>query len=213
MSTVKQQKKPDSQPSKAKTTKKPATKRKAAKTTARRWDVLSAFKDYVSDQTISLADISKKYGVSLKVVKEESSRSGWQEARQNVTEMAMKNFQDEQAREIASANERHVKLYRSAQEIASRTIDAMLSDMVPLDGDLSEEEMRRGDILPEPKMLSAAVHSLKQAIDGERTVFGLPTIMTGQSDKNGNDKTPIAVNLTDAVELAERMLKDAGEPV
>lgn len=133
-------------------------------------DWLAAREYYLSDATASYTDVSKKFGVSLKAVKDRGAKEGWLELRQNLSEKAYENFQKKLLRTKEAAQDRHLLQFQNLQALINKRVIAISSDKVQ-----DAQELRR---------LASA---LKDSVMGERIVLGLPTSVGSITDPEGND--------------------------
>lgn len=139
-----------------------------AQTTKINW--LEARQMYLGDETVSYADIAKKFGVALKTVSERGKKEGWLKLRQNLSEKAFDNFQKKLLKVKESAQDRHLQQFQNLQALINKSIQAIAQQEQP-----DALELRR---------LSGA---LKDSVMGERVVLGLPTNVGSITDPEGND--------------------------
>lgn len=78
-------------------------------------DWLKAKTEYVSDPTLSLKDIAKKYGVSETVTEERASKEKWVELRRTTLEKAGERLGEKLPETIAEINARHARMGRTLQ--------------------------------------------------------------------------------------------------
>lgn len=149
--------------------KKPA-KKPIKKTTARatKIDWSEPLQDYLSDATLTLADLAKKYKVSARVVEEHASKEGWGGLRTRLGEQATNMMLKRLATKKASANDRHLSNYTTLTMKVMLAIDKLSDETDP------------GDIV-------ALAKALKVAQDGERVVLGLPTSVNTITGKDGDN--------------------------
>lgn len=133
-------------------------------------DWIDARQTYLADETVSYADISKQYKVSLTTVKERGAKEGWPKLRQNLTEKAFDNFQKKLLKTKEQAQDRHLQQFQNLQALINKSIMAIAKQEQP-----DALELRR---------LSGA---LKDSVMGERVVLGLPTNVGSITDPEGND--------------------------
>lgn len=149
--------------------KKPAKKAKKTTRSANRkptykWDVVAAEKLYLSDTTVSLQDIADKFGVTKKTVGEYAKKHEWTKRRQNVAEKGLEKFEDQHAELISTTNEEHLRLFKNARNIAYNNLVKV-----------SKQAGEQGII--DVKELNGNIYGMSKAIEGERMVLGLPTVI------------------------------------
>lgn len=156
--------------------KKPA--KKAAKKTrsanskpAYTWDVVEAEKLYLSDNTVTYESLAKKYGVAKRTVQRYATQHTWPERRQSVTEKGLETFQDKHAALIAETNDDHLRIFKNSRNIAYNN--------------LVKISKKAGDGIIDVKELNGSIAAVTEAVKGERTVLGLPTLI--QSFGPGKD--------------------------
>lgn len=164
-----------------------------------KWDVISAEKEYLSDVRLSYDDIAKKYGVGKQAVQRYGTKNGWSERRQQVVDKGLEKFENKQADIISEANERHLKLYKNMQSAGNGALVFILKDSKDATGKMTR--------MPDVKDMSGAAHVLKQGIEGERTVLGLPTMIQGFGDQNGEKDIATWTDLMLAVMEADKNAK------
>lgn len=140
--------------------------------TPKKTDWLEAQKYYLLDSTVTLADVAKKFGVSNTTVEKRASDEGWVNLRKSIGENALLQFSKELAAKKAVANDRHLKAFQKATDAADKMLDT--PGMTP-------------------KELQAAVGALKNAIEGERVVLGLPTSVSVHQDPDGKPVVPVTI--------------------
>lgn len=169
---------------------KPARKTTDRINTTHKWDVVAAEKEYVEDHTISLSKIAQKYGVNVRTVSRHAKLRDWTKRRQEAINEGLDEHKENHKKLITETNERHLKLYRSAQNAAAAGL-------------------KRGHDSKDIKEVTSSIFALKSAIDGERTVLGMPTLIKKEADQDDAATKPI--NLIEAAERAEELLREAGE--
>ncbi len=160
------------------------------------WDVIAAEKEYLSDSRVSYSAISKKYGVTLRTVQRYATSHEWPKRRQNVVEKGLEKFEDEQAKIISESNQRHISLFKNGQTAANTALVRIL------------KAAKKDTDIPDMKDLSKAIYSLSEAIKGERTVLGLPTMI--QSFGGGKDAEKEVATWADILASVEEARRDAG---
>lgn len=166
------------------------TKGKSQKASNYKWDVVAAEKEYIENHTLSYQDIAQKYGVDKRTVSRYAQQHDWTARRQDAINSGLEKHKTEHAELISQTNERHLKLWRSAQNGAAAAV-------------------KRAHDTKDTKNLASAVFSLKQSIEGERTVLGMPTLI--RKDADDDDEALLPANFIDAAKAAEEMLREAGE--
>lgn len=134
--------------------KKPAAKKAPVRATKIDWS--EPLQDYLSDATVTLAELAKKYKVSTRVVEEHAAKEGWGGLRTRLGEQATNLMLKRLATKKASANDRHLSNYTVLTQKIMLSIDKISDDSDP------------GDIM-------SLARALKVAQDGERVVLNLPT--------------------------------------
>jgi len=135
------------------------------------WDVVEAEKLYLSDTKQSYETLAKKYGVSLTTVQRYGTKHGWPERRQNAVEKGLETFQDKHAALIAETNDDHLRIFKNSRNIAYNN--------------LVKISKKAGDGIIDVKELNGSIAAVTEAVKGERTVLGLPTLI--QSFGPGKD--------------------------
>lgn len=153
----------------SKAVKKPAKKAKKTTRSANRkptytWDVVEAQKLYISDSKQSYASIAEKYGVNKKTVEDYAKKHEWVKLRQNTVEKGLDNFKDKHAQIISETNDEHLRIYKNARNIAYNNLVK-----------ISKAAGENGTI--DVKELNGSIYGISKAIEGERTVLGLPTVI------------------------------------
>lgn len=161
----------------------------------RKWDVVEAEKLYLSDNTVSYADLAKKYGVAKNTIQRYATLNKWPERRQNMVENGITQFEDEHAKLIAETNDQHLEYYKNMQKAGNAALLHELEQCTGKDGKLTSS--------PDIKQLQGAASVLKMGIDGARLVLGLPNVIQGFADKNGNEKESTWVEIIRAIQEAD----------
>ena len=146
--------------------KKPAAKKAPARPTKIDWS--EPLQDYLSDATITLKELAKKYKVSQRVVEEHAAKEGWGGLRSRLGEQATNLMLKRLATKKASANDRHLSNYTTLTQKIMLSIDKLSDESDP------------GDIVSLAK-------ALKVAQDGERVVLNLPTNINSITGKDGDN--------------------------
>lgn len=153
------------------------------------WDVVRAERDYITNPSLTLQDIAKKYGVNKRTVSRYSIISEWTRKRRECSERGLEKSVEKHADLIAERNEKHMALWRSAQNAASSA-------------------MVRAHKANNTKEVATAIYALQTAIDGERKTLGLPTVINKTDDTKSDKKEDL--NLVEAARRAEKLLKEKG---
>jgi len=161
----------------SKAAKKPAKSSKKKTRSANRkptytWDVVEAQKLYISDSKQSYKSIADKFGVNKKTVEDYAKKHEWVKLRQNTVEKGLDNFADKHAALISDTNEEHLRLFKNARNIAYNNLVKV-----------SKQAGDNGII--DVKELNGNIFGMSKAIEGERMVLGLPTVI--QSFPNPKD--------------------------
>jgi len=158
-----------------------------------KWDVINAEKDYLSDTTMSYKQIAEKYKINVRTVENYAKANNWVERRFELGKKGLEKFEDSQAELISKTNQEHIKMFKNARNI------------------VYNEMIKHATIAgknPIPiKDLNGIVFALSKAIDGERTVLGLPTEIRGVKEADGEKDMASWTDLMLAVMEAD---KDAG---
>lgn len=193
--------------------KKPKSSSTPKKSTARKTKVdwLEVKKEYLSDSTTSYRSLAKKYGVSFTTLEKRANREGWSELRQELVEKAEEAFKEKLLKTKSEANNRHLTHYQNIQAIANKSINEMANKNYLLDkaGNLYLD--RRGNPVQRPINpfeLEKLAKAMKEAINGERVVLGLPTSVSAITDTEGNDVW--GKGLSEMVKAAERVIAENG---
>lgn len=194
---------------KAKTT---TPKKKAvAKSGPKKIDWYEARKTYLADNTLSYADIAKKYAVSKKAVTDIASRESWPNLRQDLSEKAFSDFTQKLLDTKSEAQSRHLQHWQNLQALANKSIIdiAERNYFTNKAGHLVLDA--NNNPIPRPINtfeLEKLAKALKIAIDGERVVLGIPTSVSALSDPEGNS---VWSGFSDMVKAAEKVLSDNGQ--
>lgn len=170
-------------------------------------DWFEARKRYLSNSTVSYADIADEFGVSKTSVEARARSEGWVELRQELGEKAFNELTEKLVNIKTTANDRHLKHYQNLQAIANMSIQDM--------AERSFERDRKGRIIiidgkPIPKPvnpfeLEKLAKALKTSIDGERVVLGLPTSVSALTDSSGGD---VWSGLADLFKEADKVIEE-----
>ncbi len=156
------------------------------------WSVVR--NEYLQDSTVSYSDLAKKYGVSLKSVKDHGAADGWPALRQNLSEKAFEAFTHKLLGQKSDAQERHLRHYQNIQALANKSIAALdQANYYTEKGKLVLVDGKPVEIPPDPYSLKALAQAIKLGIDGERVVLGLPTAVTGLTDGEGKKLQAVAI--------------------
>lgn len=178
---------------------------------AKKVDWNKARADYLTDSTLSLQDIADKYSVSKKAVSNKASVEGWSKLRQKFAEKAFEDFQNKLVDEKSKAQNRHLIQYQNLQAIINRGIEAFSKGSYYTD--------KKGNLIvgkdklpiprpPDAKQLEALSKAAKIAMDGERTVLGLPTNVQGLTDGKGDS---VWTGFSDMVKAARKVKEEAAK--
>lgn len=179
----------------SKPAKKPAKKSKKSTRSANRkptytWDVVEAEKLYLSDSKQSYQSIADKFGVTKTTVERYAKQHEWVKRRQSVVEKGIKTFEDKQAELISETNEEHLRIFKNTRNI-------LYNEIVKN----AKGESTKADI----KLLGNAVYAMGKAIEGERTVLGLPTVIQQHDDgSKGADNEATWADILASVEEARK---------
>lgn len=166
--------------------KKPAAKKTVARPTKIDWS--EPLQDYLSDATITLKELAKKYKVSQRVVEEHAAKEGWGGLRSRLGEQATNLMIKRLASKKAKANDRHLSNYE------------VLTAKIMLSVDKISDESDPGDIM-------ALARALKVAQDGERVVLNLPTNINSITGKDGDN---VWSGFADMMKAAKEVLDGEG---
>jgi len=133
-------------------------------------DWIKAREFYLSDASVSYADVAKEFGVSKVSVENRGKKDDWVKLRQSLGEKAFDNFQKKLLKTKEAAQDRHLQQFQNLQALINKSIQAIAQQAQP-----DALELRR---------LSGA---LKDSVMGERVVLGLPTNVGSITDPEGND--------------------------
>lgn len=175
-----------SAPKKKVVKKKPVAKKAPVRATKIDWS--EPLQDYLSDATVTLAELAKKYKVSTRVVEEHAAKEGWGGLRTRLGEQATNLMLKRLATKKASANDRHLSNYTVLTQKVMLSIDKISADSDP------------GDIVSLAK-------ALKVAQDGERVVLGLPTSVNTITGKDGDN---VWSGFADMMKAAKEVLDGEG---
>lgn len=192
----------------------PAKKKpKSSKGGPRGIDWYQLRKEYLSDNTVTYADLAKKYKVSKTTIGNRAIKEKWTELRQDLNESAYNEFKQNLLDEKSNAQSRHLQHWRNLQALANNSIQDMADRLYYTDkaGNLILDKNDKP--IPRPINtfeLEKLAKSLKIAIDGERVVLGIPTSVSALSDPEGDS---VWSGLADLIKGADEVLKEHGESV
>lgn len=191
----------------------PVKKKATARKTKVDWLIVR--KEYLTDSTSSYRTLAKKYGVALKTLQDRATREGWSELRQDLSEKAFNEFTQKLLDTKSEAQNRHLQHYQNLQALANRSIQEMAEHSYYTDkkGNLILLEDKNGKPTPVPRPLNPfalekLAKALKDAINGERVVLGLPTSVSALTDSEGGN---VWSGFSDMVKAAEKVLAENGE--
>lgn len=191
----------------------PVKKKATARKTKVDWLVVR--KEYLTDSTSSYRTLAKKYGVSLTTLERRAKSAGWAELRQELGEKAFNDFTQKLLDTKSEAQNRHLQHYQNLQALANRSIQEMAEHSYYTDkkGNLVLIEDKNGKPQPipmplNPFALEKLAKALKDAINGERVVLGLPTSVSALTDSEGGN---VWSGFSDMVKAAEKVLAENGE--
>lgn len=198
------------------TKKNPKTvKTSSSKAGPKKVDWYEARKVYLSDNTISYSDIAKKFGVSKKAVTDIASKESWPSLRQDLSEKAFNEFTQKLLDTKSEAQARHLQHFQNLQGLANRSIMEMAETNFFRDkrGNLVTIKDKDGKERPIPRPinpfeLEKLAKALKDAINGERVVLGLPTSVSALTDPEGGN---VWSGFSDMIKAAERVLAENGQ--
>lgn len=181
-------------PTQSKTTKKKTETKKTATRVRRKqwtysWDVVSAQKQYVLNHRETYATIATQYGVSESMVAKFASENQWSKLREELIESGHAQFEEKHRQIIAETNDRHLKLYKNMIAAGNNAMARIVAIA--------------GKNVPDVKELRLAAMTLKDGIEGERTVLGLPTMIMKSDKPQAGDNG--VLTLTDFIEQAEQL--------
>lgn len=167
------------------------TKRKKTAVPTYKWDVVQAEHEYVTDSKMTILGIAKKYGISNRTVSIYAAKHEWTEKRKVCMDRALEKTMDEHAKMISERNTAHLGMWRNAQIAAMNSLKR------------ADSQKKTGDV-------TKSIYALQAAIDGERKTLGLPTVINKTSEPT-DDQERDTLNLVEAAERAEQLLKEADE--
>lgn len=167
------------------------TKRKKTAVPTYKWDVVQAEHEYVTNSKMTILEISKKYGISNRTVSIYAAKHEWTEKRKVCMDRALEKTMDEHAKMISERNTAHLGMWRNAQIAAMNSLKR------------ADSQKKTGDV-------TKSIYALQAAIDGERKTLGLPTVINRNADPS-DDQERDTLNLVEAAERAEQLLKEADE--
>ncbi len=187
------------------------TKPKSTKGGPRNIDWYEVRKEYLQDSSITYELLAKKYKVSKTTIGNKALAENWTELRQDLNEKAFTKFTEKLLDTKSSANSRHLQHWQNLQALANNAIIDMAerryytnkAGHLVLDKD--------NNPIPTPIntfALEKLAKALKDAINGERVVLGLPTSVSAITDPQGNS---VWSGFSDMVKAAEKVLSDNGQ--
>ena len=191
----------------------PVKKKATARKTKVDW--LTVRKEYLTDSTSSYRTLAKKYGVRTTTLERRAKAESWAELRQELGEKAFNDFTQKLLDTKSEAQNRHLQHYQNLQALANRSIQEMAEHSYYTDkkGNLILLEDKNGKPQPIPRPLNPfalekLAKALKDAINGERVVLGLPTSVSALTDSEGGN---VWSGFSDMVKAAEKVLAENGE--
>ena len=168
-------------------------------------DWLQAKMMYVQNNTMSYADIAKRFGVSTRQVQRRGSEENWVECRQDVVNSAEIKILENTIDEMAATNDRHRKLYRNIQSM----IHTYMKIINQHNKAMVEKAKKEGKVvnpknLYNPMNLHYLTQVLVSAIEGERVTLDLPTVVVAQPGYKLNPEieyTPETEELIKSLEI------------
>lgn len=195
--------------------KKPATTKKASssKSGPKNIDWYEARKLYLTDNTISFAEIAKIVGTSKTAVGNKAKAEDWTSLRQDLNEKAFNQFAEKLLDVKSQANSRHLQHWQNLQALANNSIQEMADRSFERDkaGKLvlwTNPTTKQREPIPvplNPFALEKLAKTVKIAIDGERVVLGLPTSVSALSDPEGNS---VWSGFADLMKEADRVIEE-----
>jgi hypothetical protein len=157
-------------------------------------DWFAARQDYLLDNTISYADIAKKYNCTKNAVLARAKSENWPELRRSLAETAFEDFKLKLLDQKAQAQSEHLISYQNMRALANRAVVEMSRHHYARDryGNLITTKLKDGTIEPVPAPmnpfeLEKLAKALHQAIVGERIVLGMPSSVSAITDGKGDD--------------------------
>lgn len=178
-------------------------------------DWYEARKLYLSDSTESYSTIAKKFKVSKKAVEDRAKKESWANLRQDLGEKAFNDFTTKLLDTKTEAQNRHLQHFQNLQGLANRSIMEMAETNFFRDkkGNLITIADKNGKERPIPRPinpfeLEKLAKALKDAINGERVVLGLPTSVSALTDTDGGN---VWGGFSDMIKAAEKVLAEDGQ--
>lgn len=148
------------------------------------WKALK--KEYVTDPTLSYADLAKKYGTSKNTVERHASKDKWVKSRQTVGEKAEAKAMEKAVDQLSEINIRHTSTYKAMQNLLAKNLTALIEYT-----DSVTRRAKAANRAPTPaelntmSQLNFLTQAFRTALDGERITVGLPTTVTqNKTDMN-----------------------------
>lgn len=164
---------------------KATNKTKAKKTSAKKgqiqkridWAPIKA--EYISNAESTFSSLAAKYKVSKSAVQKRAQKEKWAELRQSSSETTTEEIIKQRREAVLDANKRHTMYSQLAQKVAYESIvalnDPLVRQLRSKDGTPIFDQDQKPVIAPvDGEALSQYTRSLKQAIEIERNVLGLP---------------------------------------
>jgi hypothetical protein len=120
-------------------------------------DWLAIYNHFISSDTITLVECSKKFGINLDYVRQKSAKEGWVTKKLQVRQNSLALIEKRTANEIAKRNEAHIKQARLLQATALESI--------------AEKGLR-------PETFDVARKALEVGQKLERTALGMDKVST-----------------------------------
>jgi hypothetical protein len=128
----------------------------------------------------SLRDLAAKYKLNESALFRQSANGNWPGKRSELIAKIQQKAIEFKAKEIDEANNRHLRRWRWVQTIAMFKVKDYETEMQTYRKEISEAKTQKAkNKLKEPSIykFEKIVSVLKTAIEGERVVLGLPTIV------------------------------------
>jgi hypothetical protein len=150
----------------------------------------------------SLRDLAAKYDIGESSIMEKSTRENWVIKRSETIAQIEQLAIQKRANDVAEANSAHLTKWRRLQNLANRLLNSFESRLNVFDNALKELEALKDSSdeavikklkevhHPGAAELNIIASTLKVAIEGERIVLGLPTIVS-KSDVSTSDKVTL----------------------
>lgn len=152
--------------------------------------------EFLADSTLTFKALALKYGVTESAVQKWAKKQDWVNLRDRLAEEATAKLAADLIEQKKTANSRHLAIFTRIQKITMAALER-IADGEPLvdKGGAAITDSKGNAIMVPPSAfdLQKYTAALKDAINGERVVLGLPTSVSAHTDPEGRPLTPVFI--------------------